>query len=113
MRRATCLWDEEHEQAYRVIAMPRGVTVLAVAQGVPADATELTFEADTTSDDPLKGGILSNPLLAQSARTVSFTSKLTIVDDGTSFSYEDTSEQQRGDGTEPFVHTDENSLDRV
>ena len=84
------LWDEGHEQAYRVIAMPRGVTVLAVAQGVPADATELTFEADTTSDDPLKGGILSNPLLAQSARTVSFTSKLTIVDYGTSFSYEDT-----------------------
>ena len=56
---------------------------------------ELRFEADTTSDDPLKGGILSNPLLAQSARTVSFTSKLTIVDNGTSFSYEDPSEQQR------------------
>jgi hypothetical protein len=38
---------------------------------------------------------------------------LTIGDNGTSFSYVDSSEQQRGDGTEPFVHTDENSLYRV
>ena len=106
------LWDKEHSQAYRVIAMPRGVTVLAVAQDVSEDTTELRFEADTTSDDPLKGGILSNPLLAQSARTVRFTSKLTISDNGASFSYVDSSEQQRGD-TVPFVHTDENSLTRV
>jgi hypothetical protein len=83
-----------------------------VAPDAPADATELRFEADATSDDPLKGGILSNPLLARSARTVRFTSTMTIGDNGASFSYADSSEQQRGD-TDPFVHTDENSLYRV
>jgi len=107
------LWDEEHSQAYRVIAMPRGVTVLAVAQGVLADATEVTFEADTISEDPFKGGILSNPLLAESARTVSFTSTMTIIDYGTAFSYKDTAQQQRADTEGPISHTDENTLVRV
>jgi hypothetical protein len=107
------LWDKERGQAYRVIAMPRGVTVLAVAQGVEGGATELNFEADTTSNDPLKGGILSNPLLAQSVRTVNFTSKLTIVGDGTSFEYDDASEQERADSAERVRHTNKNTLTRI
>lgn len=107
------LWDEEHGQAYRVIAMPRGVSVLAVARGVTADSTELEFDTEPTEDDAVGAGILSNPLLAKSVRTVRFTSTMTIGDDGACFSYEDTAEQVRADTDAPIVHTDSNTLDRV
>jgi hypothetical protein len=107
------LWDEEHGQAYRTIAMPRGVTVLAVARAVTADSTELHFDTEPTADDPLGGGILANPLLNQTTRTARFTSTLTINEGGTSFTYDDATEQQRTGSEETFRHTDTNTLVRV
>ena len=47
------------------------------------------------------------------ARTVSFTSTMTVGENGTSFSYEDTAQQQRADTEDPIRHIDKNSLDRV
>jgi hypothetical protein len=107
------LWDEDHEQVYRVIAMPRGVTVLAVARNVTAGSTELVFDTEPTEDDPFGGGILSNPFLNQSMTTSRFTSTLTIGEEGKAFSYADTVVQQRTESEEPMVHTDSNSLMRV
>jgi len=107
------LWDEDHGQAYRAIAMPRGVTVLAVARGVTGDSTELHFDTEPTEDDPLGGGILANPVLNQTTRTARFTSTLTIREGGTSFTYDDVAEQQRTDSEEIFRHTDSNTLVRV
>jgi hypothetical protein len=106
------LWDEEHGQAYRVIAMPRGVTVLAVAQGVSADSTELNFDTEPVGNDPIGGGIQSNPLLTQAARTTRFRSTFTIGENGSSFSYDDLADQERAD-SDPMRHTDSNTLERV
>ena len=77
-----------------------------------AESTELTFEADADSDDPLLGGILSNPILSGSARTVRFTSTMRIAGDSSSFSYEDVAEQLREEKRE-VRHTDSNSLSRI
>ena len=105
------LWDAQNGLAYRVIALPRGVTLLAVARDVNEESTELTFVAEADSNDPFFGGILSNPILFESARTVRFESTMRILDSGTSFAYDDKAEQRR-EGQE-VEHTDSNSLIRI
>ena len=89
------LWDPEAQQGYRVIALPRGVTVLAVTQeiNVNDDSTELVFLAVAGSDNPGDGDILSNPRLSALANTIHFESKMLIVKDGSSFTYNDTAQQ--------------------
>ncbi len=106
------LWDGDAQQAYRVIALPRGVTVLAATQEIRVndDATELVFVA-VASDDPQTGGIVSNPILSGSAQTFRFESTMVITKDGSSFSYEDTARQTRADAE--VEHVDTNTLERV
>jgi hypothetical protein len=105
------LWDAQNRLAYRVIALPRGVTLLAVARDVGEGSTELTFVAEADSNDPFLGGIVSNPILSESVRTVSFTSTMQIFDGGTSFTYQDTAEQRRTE--QGVTHTDSNTLTRI
>jgi hypothetical protein len=105
------LWDAPNDLAYRVIALPRGVTLLAVARDVNRDPTVLTFDAVADSTDPFLGGILSNPILSQSVRTVGFRSIMRIVDGGRSFTYEETAEQRRTE--QGVTHTDSNTLIRI
>jgi hypothetical protein len=105
------LWDAQNRLAYRVIALPRGVALLAVARDVDEESTDLMFGAEADSTDPFVGGILSNPILSESVRTVSFTSTMRIVDSGRSFTYDDRAQQRRS-GQE-FEHTDSNSLIRI
>jgi hypothetical protein len=105
------LWDDRNRLAYRVIALPRGVTLLAVARDVDRESPELTFVAEADSSDPFLGGILSNPILSQSVRTVSFTSTMQILDGGRSFTYQDTAEQRRTE--QGVTHTDSNTLIRI
>jgi len=107
------LWDPEAEQGYRVIALPRGVTVLAVTReiNVNDDSTELVFLAVAGSDNPGDGGILSNPILSGLANTIHFESKMLIVKDGSSFTYNDTAQQTRGELE--MEHIDTNVLERV
>jgi hypothetical protein len=106
------LWDEEHRQAYRIIAMPRGVTVLAVAQDIGAETAELHFDTEAVGNDPVGGGIQSNPFLTEAARTTRFRSTLTIADRGKAFTYDDVADQERAD-SDPVRHTDSNTLVRV
>jgi hypothetical protein len=105
------LWDAPNDLAYRVIVLPRGVTLLAVARDVNRDPTVLTFDAVADSTDPFLGGILSNPILSQSVRTVGFRSIMRIVDGGRSFTYEETAEQRRTE--QGVTHTDSNTLIRI
>jgi hypothetical protein len=105
------LWDDRNRHAYRVIALPRGVTLLAIAPDVDPGSTEVTFVAEADSDDPFRGGILSNPILFESVRTVSFTSTMQMLEGGSSFVYEDNAEQLRPG--EEVTHTDANTLIRV
>lgn len=105
------LWDARSGLAYRVIALPRGVTLLAVAGDVDVHSTELTFVAVADSSEAFLGGILSNPVLSKYVRTVRFESIMRIVDDGSSFAYEDRAEQHRAE--QEFEHTDSNSLSRI
>jgi hypothetical protein len=104
------LWDAGNRLAYRVIALSRGVTAVAVARDVDTESTALTFVAEEGSDDPLLGGIVSNPVLGKSARTVRFTSTMQVTDGGASFTYDDVAEQRR-EGQE-VRHTDSNTLIR-
>jgi hypothetical protein len=92
--------------------MPRGVTVLAVAQDVGAESTELHFDTEAVGNDPVGGGIQSNPFLTEAARTTRFRSTLTIADGGKAFTYDDVADQVRGD-SDPVRHTDSNTLVRV
>ena len=105
------LWDAGNRMAYRVIALPRGVTLLAVAQDVDGNSTELMFVAEAGSDNPHLGGIVSNPILSDSARTVRFTSTMRIDNEGKAFTYEDEAVQVRQD--QQVVHTDKNELVRI
>ena len=105
------LWDPRNRLAYRVIALPRGVALLAVAGDVGPESIELRFVAEADSNDPYRGGILSNPILSESVRTVSFTSTMQILDGGTSFTYQDTAEQRRPE--QGVTHTDSNTLIRI
>jgi hypothetical protein len=107
------LWDEANGLAYRVIALPRGLSVLAVATDVGANSTELRFEADALANDPFRGGILSNPILSGSVQTVHFASTMRIAGDGSSFEYEDIADQVRKGDEEPVRHTDTNRLERI
>lgn len=106
------LWDAQNGHAYRVIALPRGVTLLAVATDVGAESTELKFEADAEANDPFRGGIVSNPILSGSVRTVRFASTMRIDVGGGAFDYEDIAEQVR-DGEERVRHTDTNRVERI
>lgn len=107
------LWDDVNQQAYRVIALPRGVTVLAVTQEVNRndDSTELVFVAVGGTTDAQQGGITSNPILSGSANTVSFESRMVIANDGSSFTYKDTAQQSRESLS--VEHVDRNTLERI
>ena len=105
------LWDGANGHAYRVVAMPRGVTLLAVAANVTAQSDELLFVADPTSDELVRGGVQSNPILTASAMTIRYTSTMRIASDSTWFSYDDSVEQSR-DGQD-VRHTDSNRLYRI
>jgi hypothetical protein len=107
------LWDGGRQEAYRVIALPRGVTLLAVTQQITVndDATELVFVAVAGSGNPQDGGIVSNPIVSDLANTVHFESTMSIANDGSSFTYEERSQQTRGGLG--FEHIDGNTLERI
>lgn len=107
------LWDAENGRAYRIIALPRGVSLLAVA--IVDDWSDLTFVAsseESREEADGQGGILSNPVLNDAVHTVRFVSNLKINGNGDSFSYTDTAEQRLGT-QEPVEHTSSNSVERV
>lgn len=102
------LWDGAAGQVMRCFMVPRGSTLIAGGAASPGDR-ELRMSAEAGSE---VYGILSNPYLAEAARSVRYELTVRIEEDGV-FSYEeDTVLAFRGE-KELFHHTDRNRLQRV
>lgn len=103
------LWDAAAGEVLRGFVVPRGITVLAGAIGVAADATSFTLTA--TLGDP-GYGISENAYLAQNASSTAYTVTITANPDDT-WSYSEETTLRMTEFAEPFPHTDANTLHRV
>ncbi len=102
------LWDPAEKQVLRCFIVPRGVTVIAGGTVEP-DAREFKLAADAGSETY---GICSNQFLDREFKTIRYDLKVTIHDEN-SFSYEEDTQLQIKGQSEPFHHTDKNTLKRV
>ena len=102
------LWEPATGTIIQTLTIPRGQTAMAVGK-TSADATTFTLEAVRGS---LTNGISSNPFLEHAFRTERYTITVTKHPDGT-WSYEQTTVLIIPDRTEPFNHTDRNTLIKV
>ena len=102
------LWEPATGNIIQTLTIPRGQTAMAVGK-TSADATTFTLEAVRGS---LTNGISSNPFLEHAFRTERYTITVTKHPDGT-WSYEQTTVLIIPDRTEPFNHTDRNTLTKV
>jgi hypothetical protein len=102
------LWEPATGAIIHTLAIPRGQ--IAMASGTAtADAT--SFELVATRGSEVYG-ICSNPFIEYAFKTLEYRIKVTINPDGT-WSYDsDTVMMIRGQ-TEPFHHTDRNTLTRI
>jgi hypothetical protein len=102
------LWEPATGAVIHTLTIPRGQVVIA---GGTADAQATQFELAARQGDE-NFGICSVPFLEYGFRTIEFRIKVTIGADGT-WSYEqDTVMTIRGQ-SQPFHHTDRNTLTRV
>jgi hypothetical protein len=101
------LWDAAAGEVVRGFVVPRGITVLAGGSAT-ADAAEFSLRA-------AKGETLyaigENKYLAQHASTLSYEVTVTLGDG--SWSYRETTMLKMDEFTEPFAHTDGNTLYRA
>ncbi|HTD50848.1 MAG TPA: heme-binding beta-barrel domain-containing protein [Acidimicrobiia bacterium] len=102
------LWEPAANRVTHTLAIPRGQVLLAAGTAQP-DSTEFEVAADLGSQTY---GILSNPFLDASFRTVSFRMRVTVNNDGT-WMYREDATLQMPDRDEPFHHIDQNTLTRV
>lgn len=102
------LWDAAAGEVLRGFVVPRGITVLAGATGVDADATEFTLTA--TLGDP-RYGISENAYLGGHASSTAYTVTIT-VGDGT-WSYAEATSLRMTEFPDIFPHTDSNTLRRI
>ena len=102
------LYDAANHEILRAFVVPRGLSVLAGGTAAP-DATSFTMTARV--GDPTYG-IGENRYLSAHASSVSFEVTVTIGADGT-WSYEETTMLRMDEFSEPFAHTDRNTLHRV
>lgn len=104
------LWDAAAGEVLRGFVVPRGITVLAGALGVAADATSFDLAADL--GDP-RYGISENAYLGANASSVAYRVTISVnAQDGTwSYAEETTLKMSVMDGD--FPHTDANTLHRV
>lgn len=102
------LWDAATGEVVRGFVVPRGITVLAGGIAEP-DATSFTLAAEAGHPQYSIG---ENSYLAANASTLSYTVTITVDDDGT-WSYDETTTLQMKEFTEPFAHTDHNTLHKV
>jgi hypothetical protein len=103
------LWDAATGEVLRGFVVPRGITVLAGAVGVAADATSFTLSA-TLGDAGY--GISENAYLAQHASSTAYQVTVTANADGT-WTYAEETTLRMDQFVDPFPHTDGNSLHRV
>jgi hypothetical protein len=102
------LWEPAAERVTLTLGIPRAQVLLASGPAA-IDATD--FELTATRGTEVFG-ILSNPFLDESFRTLSYRIHVTINDDQT-WSYEEEGVLQTPDRDEPFSHIDRNTLTRV
>lgn len=102
------LWEPATGTVIQTLAIPRGQIAMAVGHAA-ADATQFELVAQRESTTY---GICSNPFLEHAFRTVEYRIQVTIHPDGTWSYDEDTVMMIRGQ-TEPFHHTDRNTLHKI
>jgi hypothetical protein len=102
------LWDAADRQVMRCFMVPRGSVLIAGATAEPTDRT-FTLAAECGSEIY---GILSNPFLAQKARTARYSCTITVHDDA-SWSYDETSTIEHAAVGDTIAHTDRNTLRRA
>jgi hypothetical protein len=102
------LWEPAANAVTLTLGIPRGQVLLASGA---ADATSTDFELTATVGSETYG-ILSNPFLDQSFRTVSYRIHVTLNIDGT-WSYEEEGQMQIPGNADLFHHTDRNTLTLV
>jgi hypothetical protein len=101
------LWEPATGNLIQTLAIPRGQIAMAFGRA-SKDAT--SFELGATRGVPTNG-ICSNPFLEHAFQTVEYRIKVTIGD-GTWSYEEDTVLMIRGK-SEPFHHTDRNTLTKI
>jgi hypothetical protein len=102
------LWEPATETIIHTLSIPRGQIAMA---GGKAAADAKQFELVASKDSP-NFGICSAPFIEHAFKTVEFRIKVTINADGTWWYEEDTVMMIRGQ-TEPFHHTDRNTLTKI
>ena len=102
------LYEPAAETVTLTLAIPRAQVLLASGAAGPGD-TEFELTASVGSE---VYGILSNPFLDQSFRTVSYRIHVTVNGDGT-WSYEEEGMLQIPGRDELFSHIDRNTLTKV
>ena len=102
------LWEPATGMLLQTLSIPRGQTLMAHGR---ARATDRRFEL-TAQRGELTHGIVSNPFLEDAFRTLSYRITVTVNDDGSWRYDEDTVLLVRG-RSEPFHHTDGNTLTRI
>jgi hypothetical protein len=103
------LWDAATGEVLRGFVVPRGITVLAGAIGVAADAKSFTLTAKLGAPGY---GISENAYLGQKASSTAYTVLITLNDDDT-WSYAEETTLAMAEFPDPFPHTDANTLHRV
>jgi len=102
------LWDARAKQVMLTFIVPRGVTVLAGGTVEP-DATSMKLSAEVGSE---VFGICSGPFLDEEFKTVRYDIELRVNEDGSIWYAQNTQLQIKGQ-SEPFAHTDQNTLRQV
>jgi hypothetical protein len=92
----------------QTLTIPRGQTAMATGK-TTADATSFTLRAERGST---VNGISSNPFLEHAFRTDAYTITVTKHSDGT-WSYEQETTLTIPGQSEPFAHTDRNTLHKI
>ncbi|HEX7328403.1 MAG TPA: heme-binding beta-barrel domain-containing protein [Casimicrobiaceae bacterium] len=102
------LWEPATGTVIQTVAIPRGQSAMAVGHAA-ADAKSFRLEAVRGST---VNGISSNPFLEYAFRTDRYAITITIHDDGT-WSYEQQTTLIIPGESEPFAHTDRNTLVKI
>lgn len=103
------LWDAAAGEVLRGFVVPRGITVLAGAIGVAADATEFTLTAELGNP---RYGISENAYLGANASSVAYAATIRANPDDT-WSYAENTSLRMKEFGDVFPHTDANTLVRV
>lgn len=102
------LWEPNTCTVVLTLAIPRGQVALAAGQCEPdATAFEVTAHRGSTTY-----GIASNPFLDENFTTTDFRMTVTVNPDGT-WSYDENTKLLVAGRSEPFDHTDRNTLHLV